>query len=289
MSIGWQIFANGLIAGSMYALIAMGFNLIYGVQRSFHLAHGMTALAAGYILLSLFSATGLPLWLAILIALIGAAIIGLLMERVVFWPVRRRNGPPLIMVVASLGLVFLGQAVITVIFSPEYQAYPRALWDGIFQIGSVIVTKTQVLAFVTAIVTFLGIKLFLSRTNYGKAIRAVSDDAQVAALVGIQTERVIIVVFLIASVCAGMAGILTGFDTGLQPTIALALLLKGAVAGVIGGLGTLEGAFLGAFLLGLVENLGIWWVPSEWKDAIAFGLLIVFLLFRRTGLMKRPV
>ncbi len=287
MSIGWQILVNGLIAGSLYALIAMGFNLIYGVQRSFHLGHGVTALVAGYILLFLFSVTGLSLWFAIVIALVGAALVGLLMERIVFWPIRRRNGPPLIMVVASLGLVFLGQAIITVLFSSEYQAYPQALWDGIFEIGSVIVTKTQVLALLAAILVFLVIKLFLSRTSYGKAIRAVSDDAQVAALVGIQTERVIMVVFLIASLCAGLAGILTGFDTGLQPTIALSLLLKGAVAGVIGGLGTLEGAFLGAFLLGLVENLGIWWVPSEWKDAIAFGLLIVFLLFRRTGLMRR--
>lgn len=287
MSIGWQILANGVIAGSIYALVAMGFNLIYGVQRFFHLAHGVTAVAAGYILLFLLKGTDWPLWLCLLLTIIGGALVGLLMERAVFWPIRRRNGAPLIMVVASLGLVFIGQALITILFSPEYQSYPRALWSGAIELGGVVVTRTQLLSILTSVGAFLGVKAFLRYTSYGQAIRAVSDDVQVASLIGIRVERVIMIAFVIASICAALAGIFTGFDTGLQPGIGLPLLLKGAVAGVIGGLGTIEGAFLGGFFLGIIENLGIWHIPSEWKDAIAFGLLILFLLFRPTGIIKR--
>ncbi len=287
MSIGWQILANGLIAGSIYAFVAMGFNLIYGVQRFFHLALGTTAVFAGYILLFLLTNTTMPLVLAIVLAVVGGTLIGVVMERSVFAQIRKRNGAPLIMVVASFGLVFLGQALITIFFTPEYQSYPRVLWEGMFELGTVIITRTQLAAFLAAIFAFLLIKAFLSFTAYGKSIRAVSDDIQVASLIGIRVERVIIVVFIIASACASLAGVFTGFDTGLQPTIGLSLLLKGATAGIIGGLGTLEGAFLGAFILGIVENLGIWHIPSEWKDAIAFSLLILFLLFRPTGLIKR--
>lgn len=287
MSIGWQILANGLIAGSLYALIAMGFNLIYGVQRFFHLAHGVTAVAAGYILLFLLRGTAWPLGLCLLVAILGGALVGIAMERAVFWPIRQRKGASLVMVVASLGLVFIGQAAITTIFSPEYQSYPRALWDGVVELGTVIITRTQLLSIGTCILAFLGVKAFLRFTSYGQAIRAVSDDIQVASLIGIRVERVIVVTFIIASILASLAGIFTGFDTGLQPGIGFSLILKGAVAGVIGGLGTLEGAFLGGFFLGIVENLGIWHIPSEWKDAIAFGLLIVFLLVRPTGIIKR--
>lgn len=287
MGIGWQILANGLIAGSIYALVALGFNLIYGVQRFFHLAHGVTAVASGYLLLFLLQGTDWPLWLCLVLTVLGGALIGVLMERAVFWPIRKQKGSSLIMVVASLGLVFIGQALITILFSPEYQSYPRALWDGIFEFGNVIITRTQVLSIATSIIAFGAVKAFLRYTTYGQAIRAVSDDIHVASLIGIRVERVIVIAFLIASVCAALAGIFVGFDTGLQPGIGLNIVLKGAVAGVIGGLGTVEGAFLGGFFLGIIENLGIWHVPSEWKDPIAFGLLILFLLFRPTGIIKR--
>lgn len=289
MNIGWQILTNGFIAGSLYALIAMGFNLVYGVQTFFHLAHGITAVTAGYFFFALLSHTTWPAWLCILIALIGAGMTGILMERAVFCPIRRHHGKSLTLMTASFGLIFLGQALLSLVFSSEYQSCPRALWQGTFALGSVVVTYTQGALFFTALLAFMLIKLFLRCTSYGRTIRAVSDDIQVATLIGIRTERVITIVFFLASFCAGLAGIFTCLDIGLQPNMGLSLLLKGAAASVIGGLGTLEGAFVGAFFLGIVENLGIWHIPSEWKDSIAFGLLIVFLLIRPAGLLKRRI
>ena len=121
---------------------------------------------------------------------------------------------------------------------------------------------------------------------FGKSVRAVSDDEEVAKIVGINTERVIGWIFFIGSAVAGLAGILVGFDTGIQPTMGLNLLLKGIIAAIVGGVGNIWGALLGAILLGFVENFGIWKISGEWKDAIAFVLLILFLIFRPKGIIK---
>ena len=123
-------------------------------------------------------------------------------------------------------------------------------------------------------------------TLFGKAIKAVGDDEEVSKIVGINTVKVIGWVFFIGSAIAGLAGILVGFDTGIEPTMGLSLLLKGVIASIIGGIGNVYGGVLGAFLLGFIENFGIWQISGEWKDAIAFGVLILFLLFRPQGILK---
>ncbi len=138
-----------------------------------------------------------------------------------------------------------------------------------------------------SIIIMIGLGIFLRKTLFGKAVIAISDDEQVAKIVGIHTEKVIGRVFIIGSVIAGAAGILVGFDTGLEPTMGMSLLLKGVIASIIGGIGNVYGGVLGAFLLGFVENFGIWKISGEWKDAIAFGLLIIFLLIRPQGIIKK--
>ncbi|MCX6715691.1 MAG: branched-chain amino acid ABC transporter permease, partial [Candidatus Taylorbacteria bacterium] len=124
-------------------------------------------------------------------------------------------------------------------------------------------------------------------TMFGKAVKAVGDDEEVAKIVGINTPRIIGWVFGIGSAIAGLAGILVGFDTGIEPTMGLSLLLKGVIASIIGGIGNVYGGVLGAFLLGFIENFGIWKISGEWKDAIAFAVLILFLLFRPQGILRR--
>ena len=131
------------------------------------------------------------------------------------------------------------------------------------------------------------LSVILKKTLFGKAVNAVADDEEVAKIVGINTNKIIAAVFFIGSSIAGLAGILVGFDTGVEPTMGLSLLLKGIIASIIGGIGNIYGAVLGAFLLGFVENFGIWKISGEWKDAIAFGLLIIFLLFRPQGILRK--
>ena len=133
----------------------------------------------------------------------------------------------------------------------------------------------------------VGLVLLLKYTMFGKAIKAVSDDEEVAKIVGINTNKIISYVFFIGSAIAGLGGILVGFDTGIEPTMGFALLLKGVIAAIIGGVGSIYGALIGAFLLGFVENFGIWQISGEWKDAIAFILLILFLIFRPRGIMNK--
>src|ERR1051326_1168581 len=137
--------------------------------------------------------------------------------------------------------------------------------------------------FISAIAVFAGLLILLKFTRFGKAVKAIADDEEVAKIVGINTDKIISYVFFIGAGLAGLAGILVGFDTGVEPTIGLTLFLSGSIAAVIGGIGSVPGAFLGAFLLGFVENFGIWKFNGEWKAAIAFGLLIIFLLFRPSG------
>jgi branched-subunit amino acid ABC-type transport system permease component len=124
-------------------------------------------------------------------------------------------------------------------------------------------------------------------TMFGKAIKAISDDEEVAKIVGINTNRIIGYVFFISSAIAGLAGILVGYDTGIEPIMGMPLLLKGVIAAIVGGVGNIYAGVLGAFLLGFVENFGIWKISGEWKDAIAFGLLLLFLIFRPKGLIKK--
>lgn len=131
------------------------------------------------------------------------------------------------------------------------------------------------------------IGLVFKFTLFGKAVKAVGDDEEVSKIVGINTSKIIGRVFFIGSAIAGLAGILVGYDTGIEPTMGLSLLLKGVIASIIGGIGNVYGGVLGAFLLGFIENFGIWKISGEWKDAIAFGVLIIFLLFRPQGILKK--
>ena len=157
----------------------------------------------------------------------------------------------------------------------------------IFNIFGGSITQTQSVILISAIAVFAILVLLLKYTVFGKAVRAISDDEEVAKIVGINTDKIIGRVFFIGSAIAGLAGILVGFDTGIEPTMGLPLLLKGVITAIVGGIGNIYGGVLGAFLLGFLENFGIWKISGEWKDAIAFALLILFLLFKPQGIIKR--
>ena len=145
----------------------------------------------------------------------------------------------------------------------------------------------QLLIIVLSIVVTITLMLVLKKTMLGRMIKAVGDDEEVSKIVGINTNKVIAKVFIIGSAIVGLAGVLHGFDTGIEPVMGMAFLLKGVIAAIIGGIGTVSGGFLGGLLLGLAENLGIIFISAAWKDAIAFGILILFLLFRPTGIIKK--
>lgn len=286
MNIFPQIIINSLIAGAIYALIVIGFNLIYGATKFFNISYGAMAAVGGYAVFYIIKKSGLPVIPCVIAGIVIAGIAGYLLDKLIYEPLRKKRASNLALLVASLGAFTAIQAIIAILFSSQFQSLSMAS-QKTFNIAGGIITRTQVIILFFAVIITLAIALLLKFTLFGKEVKAISDDEEVSKIVGINTNKIISYVFFIGSAIMGFAGILIGFDIGLEPTMGMRLLLKGVIAAIIGGVGNIYGGIMGAFLLGFVENFGIWKISGEWKDAISFVLLIVFLLFRPNGIMNR--
>ncbi len=288
MDIVPQLVLNSIIAGAIYTLVALGFNLIYGATKFFNLTHGVLATAGGYAVFYFGKTLGWNVYLAVIIAIILAGLIGYGLDKIIYRPLRGRKASNMVLLVASLGAFTAIQAIIAILFTSQFQTLSNDIGgQKIYEIFGAVITQTQVIILISGILIMLGLAVFLKFSLVGKAIKAVSDDEEVAKIIGINTNKIIGYVFFIGSAIAGWAGIMVGFDTGIEPTMGMSLLLKGVIASIIGGVGNIYGGVLGAFLLGFVENFGIWKLSGEWKDAIAFVLLIIFLIFRPKGIIKK--
>lgn len=281
-----QLVLNSIIAGAIYTVVALGFNLIYSTVKFFDLSYGVMTAVGGYTVFALYKMWGLPLAVAVVVGVIVAGLLGVIVDRLVYRQLRARKASSMVMLVASLGVFTALQAIIAILFSSQFQTL-AANSGRVFEVFGGVITQTQSLILLTGIVIMIALSLFLQRTRFGRAVRAVGDDEEVSKIVGINTDRIISTVFFIAAAIGGLSGILVGFDTGIEPTMGLSLLLKGVIAAIIGGIGNVYGGVAGAFLLGVVENFGIWKISGEWKDAIAFAVLILFLLFRPQGIFRK--
>ncbi len=269
-------------------MVALGFNLIYGTAKFFDLGYGALAAVGGYTVFYFYKGLGLDLYIAVVIGVLVAGSIGLLVYRLVYAPLRKRKSSSMVLLVASLGVMTALQSIVAILFTSQFQTLSTNIGtETVYNILGGVITQTQLIILVLGIVIMTGIGLIFRYTLFGKAIKAIGDDEEVSKIVGINTTQIIGWVFFIGSAIAGLAGILVGFDTGIEPTMGLSLLLKGVIACIIGGIGNVYGGVLGAFLLAFIENFGIWQISGEWKDAIAFGVLIIFLLFRPQGILKR--
>lgn len=282
-----QLVINSIIAGSVYVLIAVGFNLVYGATRFFNIAHGVMATVGAYAVFFFSRTLDLDVWLAVLLGVLVAGFAGWLLDRGLYLPLRRRKVSVMVLLVASLGAFTALQALIAIIFTSNFQILSKGVPGSqpVFTVFGGVITQIQIFIILAAVLVVLGLALLLKCTLFGTSVRAVSDDEEVSKIVGINTNRVIGLVFFIGSAIAGLGGILVAYDTALEPGMGMVLLLKGVIAAIIGGVGSLWGGVLGAFLLGFVENFGIWKISGEWKDAIAFGVLILFLIFRPRGIL----
>jgi len=284
-----QLIANGFIAGSLYSLVALGFALIYGATRFFNFAHGAVYTAGAYLTYALIAYVHLPLLAAAPIAVLLAAGLGLLTELGIFRPLRRKSSPPLILLIASLGLYILIQNVVSLAFGDDVKTLrDTPVHEGLLIFGARI-TEVQLLTLVVAMGLFIATTLVLSRAKFGKAIRAVANDRDLAYVTGIDADRSIAIVYGLGSALAGVAAILISLDVDLVPTMGMNALLMGAVATIIGGIGSIPGAAVGGLLLGLTQHLGGWKIGSQWQESIAFVVLLVFLLFRPYGVFGRKL
>lgn len=288
MDIAVQIALNAIIAGALYSLAALGFNLVYSTTRFFDIGYGAYAAAGAYAVFWMYQVVGLTLAPSILFGVIVAALLGFLVEKMVYRTLRKCKASSTVLLIASLGVLTVIQAVIAIIFSSQFQALSQNLGESrLYHLFGGVITETQVFILVAGFVIMLTLCVVLRCTMFGKAIRALADDEEVAQIVGINSERLIGIVFFAGAAIAGTAGIAVGFDTGIQPTMGMSLLLSGVVAAIIGGAGNVYGGVAGAFLLAIVENAGVWYLSGEWKSAIAFLILILFLLFRPQGIFPK--
>ncbi len=283
-----QLIINSVIAGAIYALVALGFNLIYGATKFFNLAHGVMVAIGGYAVFYFAKTLGLNIYIVVILGVALTGLVGYGLDKLVYLPLRKRKASNMVLLVASLGAFTALQAIIAILFTSQFKTLSQNVGtQKLFEVFGGVITQTQLVILIAAIVVMAGLVLLLYKTQFGKAVRAISDDEEVARIVGINTNKIMGHVFFIGSAIAGLAGILVGFDTGIEPTMGLGLLLKGIIASIVGGVGNIYGGVLGAFLLGFVENFGIWKISGEWKDAIAFILLIIFLIFRPRGIMNK--
>jgi len=280
-----QIFINGLIAGAIYALVASGFSLIYYICKFVHFAHGAVITLAAYFLFFLFSISGLNFWLSIIFTLFFSVLVGWLINKIVYEKFRKRKANSTIFLIASFALLILLESLILILFGPDIKtiSYIKILKG--FEFLGAIITPLQIVIVGISIFLLIFLWFFMKKTKIGKAMRAVADNKDVAEIVGISSEKIYSWAFSISSLIAGVAGILVGLEQNLEPMMGGNLMIKGFTSAIIGGIGSVPGAILGSFFLGFAENFGIWFLPSGYKDAIAFIILFIFLLFRPQGIL----
>ena len=249
---------------------------------------GGTAGVAGAICGLLVSgAPGAKLYLSWAVSCLLAGAVGLAIYRGLYVYMRQRAKSPLVMLVASLGILLAITAIVTIVFRSAPRPLPEPFGSVPWIIGGASIKGFNVFTIGVALAGFAGLTLLLKRTAFGKAVRAIGDDEEVSKVVGINTTVIVAVVFFIGAAFAAMGGLLSGHDTAIQPRMGLLLLLKGWIASVVGGIGNLYGAIVGGFILALVEQFGIWDLAGEWRDVISFGVLIIFLAFWPNGLLPR--
>jgi branched-chain amino acid transport system permease protein len=284
MSLLLQLIINGLIAGAIYSLVASGFSLIYFTNKFIHFAHGATIAFSAYIMYFLFSVLGLNFWISIIFSIIFASLLGLTMNFLVYKQLRKRKASSIILLISSFATLIFLESLILIFFGADVKTIGYLkITKGLEFLGAII-TPLQIVIIAVSLILFVSLLFLMKRTKIGKAMRAVSDNKNVAEIVGISSERIYNWSFIIGSAIAGIAAILVGLEQNLEPMMGANLMIKGFTGAIIGGISSVPGAVLGSFILGFAENLGIWFLPSSYKDAIAFVILFIFLLFRARGL-----
>jgi len=294
-----QQFANGLVLGSTYALIALGYTMVYGIIQLINFAHGEIFMVGAFGGLATFSwivPDGTPAPVALAMILVGAIVTSVLaavlMERLAYRPLR--NAPRLAPLITAIGVSIVLQEGVRLFYPGAKTAlpFPRLISGESLSIGEVTIGRVALAQILTAAVLTVGLTLFIRRTRTGKAMRATAEDPQTAQLMGINVDRIIVITFVIGAALAAVAGVLQGMRFGqIDFRMGFLMGIKAFTAAVLGGVGNLAGAVLGGFLLGLVEVLATEYLPlgSAWKDVWAFVVLIGILVFRPSGLLGERV
>lgn len=289
MDLFLQLAATGLVVGSLYVLCALGWGLIYGTTLHFHVAHGAVFTLAAYYAYAAQKFLDLPLAIAVIGAIVAAALSGMLIDLLIYQPLERRGAIRTTLFIASLGLLTLIENLLAIIFAPDPLRMDVGWLAEAVQLGPVFLTRLHLVSVATAILGFLALMAFLKYSLWGQAIRAVSSSPEMARTVGIDLRRVHLLTYAVGSAISAPAGILLAMDVGVEPYRGTTFVLLASVAVIMGGIGSIPGALLGALFLALLENLGVWKIPSEWQSSISFGAFLIFIVVRPRGLFGRKI
>lgn len=278
-----QFLVNGICLGSVIAIVGLGFGLIYNTTGVFHLAHGGVYVLAGYAFWSARATWGLPLFVCIPLALVVAAIAGVLINQLVYQPLAERSASISVVMISSIGVQIVLENALALAFGSQPRIL-RADMAHIVSLGSVILTYTQTLQLIAGVFITVAFWIFLKHSRAGQICRAVSDDETLALVLGIQTKRVHALVFAVGSVLAGAGSILVFLDVGMDPYVGFPAVLVAAAACIIGGLRSFLTPAIGGLILGVTQSLVVWQTSAQWRDPVTFGLLILFILIRKQGL-----
>lgn len=283
---------NGLQMGAIYALIALGYTMVYGIIKLINFAHGDLMMVASYMLLLAVTSWQLPLFIAIPLAMLITAVLGVIIERIAYRPLR--NASRLSALISAIGVSLLLQNVMMLIFTPTPRRFPDLI-SGLpsLTLGTNRISLMAPTSILLALALMILLQLFVSGTKTGKAMRAVSEDMKAAQLMGINVNRIISITFAIGSALAAFAAVLFLFAyPQVDPYLGAMPGIKAFIAAVLGGIGIIPGAMLGGFLLGVIESLSRAYIPSGYSqlaDAVVFGVLILVLLFMPAGLLGKQV
>jgi branched-chain amino acid transport system permease protein len=296
-----QLTVDALTLGSVYALIALGYTLVYGVLKLLNFAHGdvfMVGTFIGFGMLQLLGGTSnpiVPIWLLLiaitLAAMVGCAALGVVIERFAYRPLR--DAPRIAPLISALGVSFFLANSMQLLFGATprnydtFQLADAALYIKGFDIGNVHIALLRIITIVSAVVLMLILWYLVNRTRTGKAMRATSFDREAAAMMGIDIDRVIVFTFVLGSGLAGAAGVLQSLRVPTTVAIGFVVGLKGFTAAVIGGIGSIPGAMVGGLMLGFAESFAQGYISTKWSDLIVFSILIAFMIFRPQGLLGR--
>ena len=281
---------NGISLGSVYAIIALGYTMVYGIAKMLNFAHGDVIMVGAYVAFCAMQYLGLPPIVAVLAAMVVCTILGISIERLAYKPLRA--APKLAVLITAIGMSYLLQNLAQLIWSSNPKSFNSAINIGSLRLfdGQLLISGETIVTVLCCVVIMVGLTLFTSRTKMGKAMRAVSEDKGAAQLMGINVNLTISVTFAIGSALAAIAGVLlcSSYPV-LQPTTGSMPGIKAFTAAVFGGIGSIPGAMIGGILLGVIEIFGKAYISTELGDAIVFLILIIMLLVKPTGLMGKKI
>ena len=278
----------GISVGGQYALIAIGYTMVYGIAKMLNFAHGDIIMVGAYAVITAVFTMGLPPFIAILISIALCALLGIVIEFLAYRPLRQAQ--PLAVLITAIGVSYLLQNLALLIYGSEQKAFPTIVALPTVHIGGVYIDGITLATLVVTAVIMVALSLFINKTRMGKAMRAVSEDKEAAELMGISVNRTITVTFAIGSALAGVAAIFYGAAyTYIRPTTGAMPGIKAFTAAVFGGIGSIPGAMLGGILLGVIEQLSKTYISTLWADAIVFGVLVVVLVVKPTGLLGKKI